>query len=179
MHFPPKVVRDKWNVLPEGIITYLTRQCGMNVDDAGVVDVTSSKPLRFDRPDWSDGEEWGPNPENCGKNVADLTEITFQSRFSSRGLWICYDFKTKRIIPTHYAICLNGLVNWVVEISLDGVKWKEVDRHQNFTSKENKRAVRPFPILGSEVCRFIRIVSQDKKQNNCITAWEIYGTLIE
>jgi hypothetical protein len=179
MHFPPNVVQDKWNVVPEGIITHLTRQCGANVHDAGVVEVSSSKPMRFDPPDWSDGDEWGPNPENCGKNVADLKGTTTRSRFSSRGLWICYDFKSKRIVPTHYAINLHTLTNWVVETSLDGVRWREADRQHNFTPKNSKRAVRPFTVSGSEVCRFIRIVSQDKKEEAHVIAWEIYGSLIE
>jgi hypothetical protein len=45
----------------------------------------------------------------------------------TRNNWVCYDFKERRIVPTHYAIRTNGtgpgyahLKSWLVETSKDG-----------------------------------------------------------
>jgi serine/threonine protein kinase len=89
--------------VPDGIIAHLTMVCGGNVHDHGIVDVTSSKAkTRF-----------------AAESVVDLDAISiFWSGQGnkrddiphSRNNWICYDFKDRSIVPTHYAIrsCRDG-----------------------------------------------------------------------
>jgi hypothetical protein len=54
------------------------------------------------------------------------------------GQWICFDFKTLRIKPTHYTIQTycgerkgHHLKSWAIEGSDDGVSWTEIDLREN------------------------------------------------
>jgi hypothetical protein len=67
----------------------LTTKCGGNVHDKGVVEITASSVSDI----------------ACPQNAADLRDA--YSYFCSRDeplQRICFDFKTLRIEPTHYAI---------------------------------------------------------------------------
>jgi hypothetical protein len=78
---------------------------------------------------------------------------------------VCYDFKERRIMPTHYTIRTNAgdahLASWLVETSVDGESWQQVARE-----KDNERLVN---------------ISRNHYGNDClqIAAWEIVGTLFE
>jgi hypothetical protein len=68
---------------------------------------------------------------DIARNVADLgTDSSFWSE-DEPGQWICLDFKTLTIEPTHYTIWELPLKSWVVEASDDGGSWMEIDRHEN------------------------------------------------
>jgi hypothetical protein len=102
--------------VPDGIIAHLTRECGGNVRDRSVVEVTSGS---FEK------ETEGANPHSgayanapdcAAKLVADLeTGSFFQSAFRNRkediqhmrNNWMCYGFKERWIVPTRYAIRTN------------------------------------------------------------------------
>jgi hypothetical protein len=115
----------------DGIIAHLTRECGGNVHDCHVIDVTSGL---FEK------ETRGANPYSgaycnnrfyVAKNVADLgTDPHFYSAYRredediphTRNNWICYDFRERRIVPTRYIIRTNWhgrggrhLKSWLVE----------------------------------------------------------------
>jgi hypothetical protein len=99
---------DKMYDIPEGIIAHLTRECGGNVHDRHVVDVTSRS---------FENETVGVNPhsgafgnrDDCAaENAADLeTRSIFSSAYRekkeeiphTRNNWACYDFKERRIVP--------------------------------------------------------------------------------
>jgi hypothetical protein len=71
-----------------GVISYLTVKCSGNVHDRGVVEITASSVSYTDYP----------------RNTADLgTNSDFWSE-DEPGQWICLDFKTLRIEPTHNTI---------------------------------------------------------------------------
>jgi hypothetical protein len=104
--------------------------------------------------------------------------------------WICYDFKERRIVPTHYTIRTNGhgpgcfhLKSWLVETSVDGKSWREVAREEDNKQLNGKWFIGTFPVAGGGGCRFIRLVQIGR--NHCgtdalkISAWEIFGSLIE
>jgi hypothetical protein len=77
-----------------GVIAFLTRDCGGNVSDCGIVEIRSSSV--FD--------------ENClPKNAANfaLGSPIFQSK-GEMNQWIEWDFKTSQIEPTHYSIRTHG-----------------------------------------------------------------------
>jgi hypothetical protein len=185
--------------VPDGIIAHLTRERGGNVHDCGVVDVTCGS---FEK------ETQGANPHSgaydnqpkfAAKNAADLeTPSIFGSacRRSSeeishtRNNWLCYDFKERRIVPTHYAIRTNDygpgrahLKSWLVETSVDGASWREVAREADSSQLNGKWFTRTFAVAGGGECRCIRLVNIGRNHRGSnilyITAWEIFGRLIE
>jgi hypothetical protein len=110
----------------EGIISYLTKKHGGNVHEKGIVTITSKSVVN-------------DNGRYPLKNVADLTSDSgfnsvSDSCFISKnepGQWICWDFREMRVRPTHYTIKAIYLKSWVVEGSLDGESWAEIDQQTN------------------------------------------------
>jgi hypothetical protein len=103
---------------------------------------------------------------------------------------VCYDFKERRIVPTHYTIRTNGygpggehLKSWLVEISGDGQNWWEVAREENNTQLNGKWFSDTFAVAGGGECRFIRLVNIGRNHYGgdsfWISAWEIFESLIE
>jgi hypothetical protein len=183
----------------DGIIAHLSRECGGNVRDRHVVDITSGS---FEK------QTYGANPHSgaynnsriwAAQNAADLENTSvFGSAFRQEGEgiqftrnnWLCYDFKERRIVPTHYTIrtydCGPGdshLRSWVVETSTDGENWREVAREKNNDQLNGHMFVGTFALAGAGECRFIRLVQIGRNyQGNdtlYISAWEIFGMLVE
>jgi hypothetical protein len=185
--------------VPNGIIAHLTRKCGGNVHDRNVVEVTSGS---FEK------ETIGANlhsgalnnkPECAAKNAADLkTDSYFQSACRTkkediphtRNNWICYDFKEKRIVPTHYTIntFYGGpgdphMKSWLVETSTDGENWREVAREEDNNQLNSLDFTATLAVASGGECRFIRLVNIGRNHFGddriWIHAWEIFGNLIE
>jgi hypothetical protein len=102
----------------EGIISYLTTKHGGNVHEKGIVTITSK----------SDSDYYSRNPQYAPRNVADLTSDLYFHSDDTPGQWICWDFREMRVRPTQYTITASNLTSWVVEGSLDGSSWTEIDR---------------------------------------------------
>jgi hypothetical protein len=210
MHFPPSLTKGKLRFsdgrqtnkmydIPDGIIAHLTRECGGNVHDRNVVNVTSGS---FEE------ETEGANPHSgafddyyrfAAKRAAEMeTGSDLYSAFRkkeediphTRNNWICYDFKERRIVPTHYTIRthLGGpgyfhLKSWLVETSADGESWREVAREADNKQLNGSYFTGTFPVVGGEECRCIRLVNVGKNHEGddalLISAWEIFGSLIE
>jgi hypothetical protein len=197
--FPPSVKKGKCFDVPDGIIAHLTRECSGNVHDRNVVDVTSGS---FEK------EIEGANPHSgtykndphwATKNAADLeTDSYFFSAYRTqidniphtRNYWICYDFKERRIVPTHYTIRTNAfrlghshLKSWLVETSTDGENWREVAHEEDNKQLNGNWFTATFPVAGGGECRFIRLVNIGRNHYGsdqiCISGWEIFGNLIE
>jgi hypothetical protein len=186
--------------VPDGIIAHLTRECGGNVHKRNVVDVTSGS---FEKE--SDGANphsgaWNNDPTIAAKTAADLeTGSCFQSASRkkeediphTRNNWICYDFKERRIVPTHYTIRTyssggpggSHLKLWLVETSTDGENWREVAYEEDNKHLNGKLFTATFPVVGGEECRFIRLVNIGRNHfgddSLNISAWEIFGNLIK
>jgi hypothetical protein len=182
--------------VPDGIIAHLTRECGGNVHDVHVVDVTCGS---FEK------VTYGANPHSgafrnedwaVAKNAADLDTVSrFKSAYRkkkediphTRNNWICYNFKERRIVPTHYAIrTYHGAANlksWLIETSADGESWQEVAREEDNKQLNGKRFTATFAVADGGECRFIRLVNigRNHRGDDClwITAWEIFGGLVE
>jgi hypothetical protein len=203
--------------MPDGIIAHVTRQCGGNVHDHHVVEVTSGS---FEH------EAQGANPHSgaydnkpysAAKNAADLeTDSLFISAYRkreedippTRNNWVCYDFKERRIVPAHYTIRTNGhgpgpglvqglsfdyaprsdpgcshLKSWLVETSADGESWREVGREEDNRNLNGRWFAGTFAVAGGGECRFIRLVNIGRNHLGDdrleISAWEIFGSLIE
>jgi hypothetical protein len=185
--------------IPDGIIAHLTRECGGNVQDCHVVDVTCGS---FEKETHGVNPHSGVcdnNPDYAAKNAADLEA---DSRFVSpcrsyeediphtRNNWVCFDFRERRIVPTHYTIRTNELgtglchlKSWLVETSPDGEDWQEVAREKDNKQLNGVCFSGTFAVADGGDCRFIRLVNIGRNHFGndrlCISAWEIFGSLIE
>jgi hypothetical protein len=103
---------------------------------------------------------------------------------------LCYDFKARRIVPTHYAIRTHHdgsghshLKSWLVETSADGKSWREVAREMDNRQLNGKYFTGTFAVAGGGECRFIRLVNMGRTHSGhdtlLISAWEIFGSLVE
>jgi hypothetical protein len=155
----------------EGIICYLTGKHGGNVEERGIVAISSSS----------------YRPSFPARHVADLQTCTYFESDSSPGPWLCYDFKNRRVQPTHYSISAHSnnyyLRSWVLEGSLEGSKWDEIDRHTNDATTNTQHPIGTFNISKSILYRYIRLRQTGKNAHGTdhliIYAFEIFGRLIE
>lgn len=171
-YLPPLFEYDgKTNHSFNGIIHHLTEEAGGNVDEKGIVKVTSSS----------------TNGNNLSKYAVDLDDNQhyFQSHHQPDS-WLKYDFKKRKIRPTHYSIrtrhdwgnCSCHPKNWVIEGSNtnNGVDWKILDTRSEVTCLDDKNAVHTFeiqpPLPKNECYRFLRI-----RQTGFNTGDNFYFTL--
>jgi hypothetical protein len=206
--FPPSVKKgkaaDRWGNevkfdVPDGIIAHLTRECGGNVHDRHVVKVTCGS---FEKETVGANRYSGAlnnDPDYAAKNAADLETFScFESAYRkkeediphTRNNWICYDFKERRIVPTHYSIRTYcsvpddwHLKSWLVETSADGKRWREVAREEDNKQLNRCNFTGTFEVADGGECRFIRLVNIGRnhygRDDICISACEIFGSLVE
>jgi hypothetical protein len=186
--FPPSVKKGAQFDMPDGIIAHLTRECGGNVHDRHVVDVTG----------WSFKKETNSGGDAM-KNIANMTDGSFlmsvyrkkeEDMPHTKNNWLCYNFNERRIVPTHYAIRTNGaglhcshLKSWLVETSADGESWRGIAREENNRQLNNSHSAGTFAVAGCRECRFTRLVNIGRNHSGndqlAISAWEIFRSLIE
>jgi hypothetical protein len=171
----------------DGIVSGLSRECDGNVDDLGVVTVTSSAPQ-------SDSESF------AARNVADVrADSYFWSAHREKyddipdgpNNWVCYDFGRRRVAPTHYTIRSFAYLGpggphlraWTVEASADGNCWTEIDRREGNVQLNDFGGTATFQVSKNGVWRCIRLVNIGRNHFGdnclCIGAFEIFGVLIE
>jgi hypothetical protein len=153
----------------EGIIGYLTKECGGNVVDKGIVGVIG-------------------NPLCSPHYVVDVSKRSVLGRVVSDQSF-CYDFKERRIIPTHYTLRSNeypdgcDLKSWVIEVSKDGSLWTEVDRHEDNMQLKGMFKTQSFGLKSCGEVRFIRVRQIGPNHlgtdNLALANFEIFGTLLE
>jgi hypothetical protein len=161
-----------------GIIAYLTNKFEGNVADKRVVEML--------------GDPWDfRDPKIAPKNVADLEANSYFASRNEPDQYIGYDFQSRKVHPTAYAIrsCWDGykdsenLKSWVVEISDDGTQWTEIDRRENNNDVNGQNIVCIFSASAPCEARFIRLRQTGKNHIGgwciMISAFEIFGTLIE
>jgi hypothetical protein len=155
----------------DGIISFLTRQHGGNIHDLGIVSVTSSS----------------VNGGRVAKNVVDFNSLSIGQTNGEPNGWICFDFKEKRVNVHHYSIRsrndydLNHPINWMLEGSVDGTEWVELDRQNNCGDLVGLNRSKTFSGSGNEFFQLIRLRQTGK--NGCgddyltVSAIELFGTL--
>ena len=163
-----------------GIIAFLTRECGGNVHDKGVVNVTAS---------------------SCLSGVASLAhqgvDLLSDSVFHTDnvpGSWCCYDFKERRVSLSSYTIrsyCPTPRnpghhpISWVVEVSNDNTNWQVVDSHTNDHSLTINHVTRNFRVssVPDGSFRFVRLrqtgVNSYNTHHLIFCAFELFGTLVQ
>jgi hypothetical protein len=153
-----------------GVISYLTAKYGGNVHDKGVVEITASSVEKS----WC-GTEVPP------RNTADIKSDSYFESENKPDQWICWDFKTLIIEPTYYTVRSSFLKRWVVEGSDDGTSWTEIDRREDNSDLNVRKAVKTFAISQSGSFRRIRLLQRDLNHsgNNQlkISAFELFGAV--
>lgn len=106
------------------------------------------------------------NPEYSAKNAARVDKNSyFLSDDSSTDHTICYDFGEMKFIPTAYAIRsrpdepVNGkhLRSWVIEVSMDGTEWTEVDKQENNSELNGSGITKVFNLDDHVQSKLIRL----------------------
>jgi hypothetical protein len=154
----------------DGIISYLTKKHGGNVQEKGIVTITSKSVY--------------DDPKCALKNVADLTSDSYFCSTNEPGQWVCWDFREMRVRPTHYTIRTDCLKSWVVEGSLDGSSWTEIDRQtDNYDFNHSYIQTASFAVSKPAEFRFIRLTqigtNHFRNDQLGLAAVEFFGALSE
>ena len=135
------------------IISELSRKCGGNVHDTGMVNVTASSVYSI---------------SHYPKNAVDLETNAYYLSMNERDSWICYDFKSRRVIPVSYSVrsyrrCPGSFhpKSWVIEVSDDGTEgsWQQLDRRDDNDDLNGHQVTGRFHIrtVPTEPFRFFRL----------------------
>lgn len=157
----------------KGIIHDLTKECGGNVSDKGVVNVTGSS---------IDDDRYLP------KDVVDFDDNN--SGFISQDVensWLKYDFINKKVRPTYYIIKVLGKSpnSWVIEGSNSDQSndWTILDSRENITYDFHEGCdVKSFSIRkDSQFYKYLRFRQTGKNNefNNhlVLLALEFFGSI--
>jgi hypothetical protein len=150
----------------DGIISYLTKKHGGNVQEKRIIAITSMSVY-----------------EESLENIADLTsDPYFYSEYEPRQ-WVCWDFREMRIRPTHCTIKTQYLESWVVDGSLDGRCWTVIDWKADNRDFANTWNTASFAVSTPAEFRMIRL-TQTGTNGLCdhqlaVGAVELFGTLSE
>jgi hypothetical protein len=169
----------------DGIISYLTRQCGGNVHKHWIVTIT--------------GEEYRDNDPECAAcNAADLTTYSVFGSKNEPNQSLVYDFGDRRVKLTHYSIATHAppgcviwgggcLCSWVIEGSTDGKQWSEIHRRPEGPGVNGGSKDASFEVQGDpQEYRFLRLrqtgsAARDSEFENrlVIRGLEFFGSLIQ
>jgi hypothetical protein len=131
------------------IILALTQKHGGNVHTKGIVTITSLSVF-------ADSRDFAP------MKVADFGWDTIFVSKDAPGQWICWDFHKMVIQPTYYTIRAMHLKSWVLECSMEGRFWDELDRKTNTRNFKKGEKEAKFRVLTPIPCRFIRLTQTDR-----------------
>jgi hypothetical protein len=124
----------------DGIISYFARKVRGNVHEKGIVTITwkvyrerlhrgETSPIS---PPYSLGDPGSGPPFRSGPEPDQ---------------WVGWDFRELGVRPTHYAMLGRDMRSWVLEGSLDGVSWDEVDRRTDATELLANHTFRDPPVF--------------------------------
>ena len=159
----------------DGIIAYLTRECGGNVHEKEIVEVTASSVDSLD-----------VKPEN-------VVDLTTSSNFCSKGeenSWVCYNFKQRRVAVTSYSIRsfdagrgYGHPRSWVLQVSNDGEVWNTIDSRENNSDLNNRLVTCHFPVTTQPEgdFRFVRLLQTGPNHHPghrlIISGLELFGSI--
>jgi hypothetical protein len=154
-----------------GIFAHLTRKHNGNLHTKGIVIVSASSTLA--------NQPW------------QVIEADWKSHWVSDDLsdsWIRFDFKTGRMLVTHYTLKTynyvaggNHLRSWVLLGSTNENDWLELDRRQSTSDLNDRYRVKTFQCKNPGCYRFIKLVQTGKSHCDsdmlALTGIEFFGTL--
>jgi hypothetical protein len=153
----------------DGIISHTTKKHSGNVHERGIITLNAKSAC--------------DDPNQAPKNVADLIS---DSQFVSKnepGQWICWDFRWNLVRATDYTMVSAYLTSWVLEGSLDGANWTEIDRKSNNQEFIGGWNTASFTAASAMEWRFIRLTQMHKGHDgsDCLRlrALEFFGTFAE
>jgi hypothetical protein len=170
--------RFRWtNRAPfEGVIAFLTKQCGGNFLDRGVIGVKSSS-------------------SSANSSVKYIVELENGNAYYSEDCpdqWICYDLLNMRLLLSGYSIRTNFYgVNsdhprsWVIEVTdnVEALDWIQVDHRTNNSDLNTGTADKSYAILTPQPkpFRYIRLRLTGPTHANSnrmyLQAFELFGDL--
>jgi hypothetical protein len=124
-------------------------------------------------------------PEYRPKFVIDFGSGEFFYSTNEPEQWVCLDFRQISVRPTHYTLAAGWLKSWVIEGSLDGANWTELDRQTDTQDFANLRrlAAASFTVAHPEESRFIRLSQTVENHNGddvlLLGAFQCFGTISE
>jgi hypothetical protein len=161
----------------EGIISHLSQVHSGNIHEKGIVTITASSIYVND-------------PKYYPKNLADPSLGLIFNSGNEPNEWVQWDFHEMHVSPTQYCIKTHGsprngphLMSWVIQGSIDGSLWTDLDRRTGNDDLNGTNAVGSFSVSKSIECRFIRLQQTGTNhQSNYMLAFyrfEVFGTLHE
>lgn len=158
-----------------GIINYLRNNIKASIYD--IINITASS---------GNNNKFG-NP----KNSIIFEDLSKDFRTNNSGdVWICFDFKSYRIIPSNYSIRSYNFGkdyphprSWVIEGSNDGEKWTIIDEQKDCSFLNGQNLVHTFTIQNSncDKFQFIRLRQTGPNWENnrqlSFNSIEFYGKL--
>ena len=144
-----------------GIIKHSTCECGGNVHQKGVVNITSSS--------IADG--------NPPYNAADLGTSSFFLSANESNPYITYDFRTRSVNLTSYSIASSKAPkSWVLEVSNDQSSWTAIDHRDLNDETFTTRNFLVSPTPGEFRFVRLRLTGEDSL---AISSLEFFGALTE
>ncbi|KAH0790405.1 F5/8 type C domain containing protein [Histomonas meleagridis] len=158
----------------EGIIAYLTKKFGGNVNEKGVVLISAETSLK--------------SPNRQPPIVADFASSHYYLSLNSKVNWIKFHFVNFSVTISAYTLKSlpigprgGHLKSWVIDGSNDGENWTEIDSRLNNTDLNHKDAVKTFQCKNQIESSYIRIrqIGENHAGNNImgVCAVEFYGKL--
>jgi hypothetical protein len=170
---------DPSSVLDGGIVSYLRDNYGDGFGSPPVLQVTASSVV-------SDSPSYSP------MNITWLRGDPFFHYRNDRNQWVQYKFRKWRVTLTHYTIrsyftSQRGQYNlrsWVIEGSIDGEAWTEIDRRVDNSDLDGAGVSHLFEVSNNTgIYRFIRLRQTGKNHHDddflIISDFEIFGTLFK
>ena len=163
-----------------GIIDQLTRQCGGNVHNSRVVNVTASS--------FAAGFE----PEHAVDLRTEANWFGTAAEQKDHYGWICYDFQQRRVALTSYSIRTYNWgaggyhpKSWVLEVSNEGSEgsWVIVDSRENNSDLNDSFVTRNFAVSEEPpgAFRFVRLRLTGNNHYGdgglVLSALEVFGTI--
>jgi hypothetical protein len=149
----------------DGIMAYLARKHRGNVHDKGIVTINS--------------KSVSGNPMYDPKYAHDFIGARHFESGPAAGQWVLWDFREMRITLTGYTLSAL-LKSWVLEGSLDGQSWTEIDQRTDPEAFRYGNHLNSFPVetrAGSRFLRLTQIGKNGEGKNVMCFAVEFFGTL--
>ena len=129
-----------------GIVRHLTEKTGGNIHSNGTIEVTSNSYC-------SSCEPW---------NLLDFDNGNYYMANGRWDVYVCYDFKEKKVKITNYSINSikhstgHHLKSWVVEVSDDGKEWTTIDEQKESQKLNGTNLAATFDVQPNDYSRYVR-----------------------